>query len=85
MLLLLCSHLRLSSVSVVFDFNASLNDIAPVSPIQFSDYYDSEKSVLLMDAIFVLFLLCLLLRSSFVSVVFDFNASLMDVAPFSPM
>ena len=26
-----------------------------------------------------------LLKSSFVSVVFDFNASLNDVAPFSPM
>ena len=31
--LLLSSHLRLSSVSVVFDFNASLNDAAPLSPI----------------------------------------------------
>ena len=29
---LLSSLLRLSSVSVVFDFNASLNDFAPVSP-----------------------------------------------------
>ena len=28
-----CSLLRLSTVSVVFDFSASLNDIAPVSPI----------------------------------------------------
>ena len=27
---------RLSSVSVVFDFNDSLNDVAPVSPILFS-------------------------------------------------
>ena len=50
-LFLLCPQLRLSFVSVLFDFNASLNDIAPVSPIQFSDYYDSEKSGLLMDAI----------------------------------
>ena len=32
-LFLLCSQLRLSSVSVVFDFNASLNDVAPVSPM----------------------------------------------------
>ena len=24
---------RMSSVSVVFDFNASLNDVAPVSPM----------------------------------------------------
>ena len=35
-LFLLSSHLRLSFVSVVFDFNASLNDVAPVSPILFS-------------------------------------------------
>ena len=27
---------RMSSVSVVFDFNASLNDVAPVSPIMFT-------------------------------------------------
>ena len=32
---LLFSLHRLSSVSVVFDFNASLNDVAPVSPILF--------------------------------------------------
>ena len=38
-----------------------------------------------MDAICVLFLLSSPLRSSFVSVVFDFNASLNDVAPVSPM
>ena len=31
----LSSHPRLSLVSVVFDFNASLNDIAPVSPVLF--------------------------------------------------
>ena len=30
-----CSPLRLSFVSVVLDFNASLNDVAPVSPISF--------------------------------------------------
>ena len=35
-LFLLSSPLRLSSVSVVFDFNASLNDVAPASPILFS-------------------------------------------------
>ena len=29
----LCSQLRLSSVSVVFDINASPNDVAPLSPI----------------------------------------------------
>ena len=26
-------HLKSSSASVVFDFNASLNDVAPVSPM----------------------------------------------------
>ena len=29
----LCSQLKLSFVSVVFDFSASLNDVAPVSPM----------------------------------------------------
>ena len=38
-----------------------------------------------MDTICVLFLLYSLLRLSFVSVLFDFNASLSDVAPVSPM
>ena len=33
MRLLLSSQPKLSSVSVVFDFNDSLNDVAPVSPI----------------------------------------------------
>ena len=28
-----CSQPRLSSVSVAFDFNTSLNDVVPVSPI----------------------------------------------------
>ena len=32
-LFLLSSHLRLSFVSVAFDFSALPNDIAPVSPI----------------------------------------------------
>ena len=36
-----------------------------------------------MDVICVLFLSCSQLRSSFVSVVFDFNTSLNDVAPVS--
>ncbi len=38
-----------------------------------------------MDAICVLFLLCARLRSSSVSVEFDFSASLNDVAPLSPI
>ena len=35
MLFLLCSLSRLSFTSVVFDFNASLNDVAPVSSMKF--------------------------------------------------
>ena len=35
-LILLSPPSRLSSVSVVFDFNASLNDVAPVPPMLFS-------------------------------------------------
>ena len=78
------SPLRSSSVSVVFDFSASLNNVAPVPPILFPvDLMRIEKSGLLMDAI-----LCVSfyspLRSSVVSVVFDFNASLNDVAPLVP-
>ena len=75
-----------SFVSVVFDFNASINDALPISPISFPVYLvRMEKSGLLMDAICVLFLLSLHLKLSFVSVVFDFNASLNDVAPVSPI
>ena len=44
-----------------------------------------EKSELLMDAICVFFLLFSLPRLNFVSVVFDFNDSLNDAAPVSPM
>ena len=70
----------------MFDFNASLIDVAPLSPIPFPfDYMRMEKSRLLMYSIYVLFLLFLQSRSSFISVVFDFNASLKDVAPVSPM
>ena len=42
----------------MFDFNASLNDAAPVSPILFSVYLmEMEKSGLLVVPICVLFLL----------------------------
>ena len=40
---LLSSQLRLSSVSVVFDFSASLNDAAPVSPTLLSDVKGGKK------------------------------------------
>ena len=48
---LLSSPSRLSSVSVVFDFNDSLSDVAPVSPMLFPvDEKKKGKSELLMDA-----------------------------------
>ena len=82
----LSSPFRSRSVSVVFDFNASLNDVAPVFPMMLSvDLMRMEKSSLLMDATCVLFLLCSPHRLSLVSVVFDFSASLNDVAPVYPM
>ena len=55
MCFLLSSPLRLSSVSVVCDFSASLNDFAPVSLIQLPvDEKRNEKSGLLMDTFCVL-------------------------------
>ena len=84
---LLSSRLRLSSVSVVFDFNDSLNDVAPASPISFTVNEKRKGKEWIVDGclLCVFFLLSLLQRASFVSVVFDFNASLNDVAPVSPM
>ena len=81
-LFLFSSPSRLSFLSVVFDFNISLIDFIPLSSILFPvDLIRIEKSGLLMGA------MCVVpdspLRSSFVSVVFDFNASLNDVAPVS--
>ena len=71
-------------MSVAFDFNASLNDVAPLSPILFPVYLMRiEQNYLLMVSICVLLLLSSHHRSSSVSVVFDFNASLNDVAPVS--
>ena len=47
---------RLSAVSVVFDFNDSLNDVAPVSPILLPVYVKrNEKSDLLVDVFCVFF------------------------------
>ena len=41
-------------MSVLFDFNASLNDIVPVSPMSFPvDLMRIEKSGLFMGAIYV--------------------------------
>ena len=64
-LLLSCEQLRLSRMSVVFDFNASHNDVAPVSPMLLSvDLMGMEKSGVLMGTICMLFLLCLPLKFS---------------------
>ena len=47
-------------MSVAFDFNASLNDVAPVSPISFPvDEKRNEKSELLMDVICASFFFCI--------------------------
>ena len=56
---LLSSPHRLSSVSVVFDFNDSLNDVAPVSPISLSVEMRMGKSELLMDVFCVSSFFCL--------------------------
>ena len=65
MLFLLRSLFRKSTVSVVFDFNASLNDVAPLSPMSLPvDLMRMKKSGLLMGVICVLFLLSSQLRSS---------------------
>ena len=70
----------------MFDCSASLSDAAPVNPMLLSvDLMRMEKSELLMNAICVQFLLYLLLKLRWVSVVLDFNTSLSDVAPLIPM
>ena len=57
---LLSSLLRLSLVSVVFDFNDSLSDAAPVSPMLLTVYVMiKEKSDLLMDVFCVSSFFCL--------------------------
>ena len=84
--LLFSSPHRLRFVSAVFDFNASLNKVAPLSSIALSVcLMRIEKGGLLMGIIYVLFLLCSLSRLSSVSFLFDFSASLNDFAPVSPI
>ena len=57
---LLSSQLRLSAVSVVLDFNASLNDVAPVNPILLAvDVMRKEKTNQLVDVICVSSFFCL--------------------------
>ena len=82
----LSSPHRLSSVSVVFDFIMSLNDVTPASPIPLPvDLKKMEKSGLLMDAFFHITILCSPQRLRAVIVVFDFNASHSEAAPLSPI
>ena len=82
----LSSPCRSSSVSVVFDFSASLNDVAPVCTILLPvDEKRNGKRVNCWWMSFVCLLLSSPLRLSWVSVVFDFNDSLNDVAPVSPI
>ena len=71
-------------MSVVFDFNALLNDDAPLSSITFPIVMTKERFVY-ECRLCVFFLLYSHLRLSAVSVVFDFNDSLNDVAPLSPI
>ena len=53
---LLSSQLRSSSVSAAFDFNDSLNDFAPVSPMLFTfDVKRKEKNYLLICVICAFF------------------------------
>ena len=62
---LLSSPLRLRFVSV-FDFNDSLNDIAPASPILFAGNVKRNEKKLLADGCLLdVFLLSLQLRSRF--------------------
>ena len=57
---LLSSPPRPRSVSVVFDFNASLNDVAPESPMLLPVHVKrKEKSELLMDVFCVSSFFCL--------------------------
>ena len=58
--ILLSSLHRWRSVSVVFDFNDSLNDIVPVYPMLFTvDEKRKEKSELLMDVFCMSSFFCL--------------------------
>ena len=57
---LLSSPSRLRSVSVEFDFNASLNDVPPPSPMPLSvDAMKKGKSELLIDVFCVSSFFCL--------------------------
>ena len=66
MCLILSSPLRSSFVSVVFDFNDSLNDVAPAFPILLPvDVKRKEKSELLMDVFCMSSFFCLTTQVEF--------------------
>ena len=71
-------------MSVVFDFNDSLNDVAPFPNILFT-VDKREESISDGILLCVFFLLSSLVKLSFVSAVFVFNNSPNDVAPRYPM
>ena len=88
--LLLCWHFskpsRVSFVSVVFFFNARVNAFIPEPPYSFSiKHKQGGKSDFDDGYHLCIFLLSSRPRLSFVSVAFDFNDSLNDVAPVSPI
>ena len=61
----------------MFDFNASLNDVVPISPILFPfDLMRMEKEWIVGGCYLCFVSFVLLSRLSFMSVVFNFNASL---------
>ena len=74
-------------MSVVLDFNDSLNDVAPVSPMLLPVFAKRKGKKSFVDGFLLcaFFLLSSLSRLSSVSVVFDFSDSLNDVAPVSPI
>ena len=69
----------------MFDFNDSLNDVAPVTPMLLSVDAMKKEIMIYRWISFVCLLLYSPHRLSSVSVVFDFNDSLNDVAPVSPI
>ena len=69
----------------MFDFNASLNDAAPITPISLSVDLMRTEELIVGECLLCVAILSLHHRSSFVSAAFDFNTSLNDVAPIAPI
>ena len=73
-------------MSVVFDFNDSLNGVAPASPMLLSvNRKIYQKNACWASLAYLFIFLSSLLRSSFMSVVLSFSVSLNDTTPASPM